>query len=147
VPSQTMIIGLTLLLAAAAGPAGAQRSDSLPPAIAAAFRQAYPAARVLNVSRERRDGKVVYEIESLDGSARRDLIYDLAGQTLEIEDVIPADSVPAAVRAGLERDLKGATLVGAERVTTGTVVVYEVQARRNGRTRYLTYDPDGVRKE
>jgi hypothetical protein len=147
VPSRMVIAVLALLLAAGRGSVAAQRSDSLPPAIAAGFRQAYPAARILNVSRERRDGKVVYEIESQDGPARRDLIYDLQGQTLEIEDVIPADSVPAAVRAGLERDMKGATLVGAERVTTGTVVVYEVQARRNGRTRYLTYDPDGVRKE
>ncbi len=146
-PSRMVIAVLALLFAAGTESAAAQRSDSLPPAIAAAFRQAYPAARILNVSRERRDGKVVYEIESQDGPARRDLIYDLQGQTLEIEDVIPADSVPAAVRAGLERDMKGATLVGAERVTTGTVVVYEVQARRNGRTRYLTYDPDGVRKE
>jgi hypothetical protein len=147
VRKRLVIAGLTLLLAAGTGSAAAQRSDSLPTAIATAFRQAYPGARILNVSRERRDGKVVYEIESQDGAARRDLIYDLAGQTLEIEDVIPADSVPAAVRAALERDMKGATLVGAERVTTGTVVVYEVQARRNGRTRYLTYDPDGVRKE
>jgi curli biogenesis system outer membrane secretion channel CsgG len=43
--------------------------------------------------------------------------------------------------------MKGATLVGAERVTTGTVVVYEVQARKGGRSRFLTYDPNGVRKE
>jgi hypothetical protein len=147
VPSRMVIAVLTLLLAAGTGSAAAQRSDSLPPAIATAFRQAYPGARILNVSRERRDGKVVYEIESQDGPARRDLIYDLAGQTLEIEDIIPPDSVPAAVRAGLERDMKGATLVGAERVTRGSVVLYEVEARRGGRSRYLTYDPDGVRKE
>lgn len=146
-PGRSLVIVLALLLAAGAASAQAQRRDSLPTVIATAFHQAYPDARVLNVSRERRDGKWVYEIESQDGPTRRDLIYDLAGNTLEIEEIIPADSVPAAVRAAVERDMKGATLVGAERVTRGTVTLYEVEIRRNGRRQYLTYDPDGVRKE
>jgi putative PepSY-like beta-lactamase-inhibitor len=147
VPSRTVVIGLTLLLAAGAGSAGAQRSDSLPPAIATAFHQTYPGARILTVSRERRDGKVVYEIESRDGPMRRDLIYSLEGNTVEIEDILPADSVPAPVRTAVQRDLPGAAILGAERVTTGAVIVYEVQVKKSGRTRLLVYDPAGVRKE
>lgn len=146
-PGRSLVTVLILLLAAGAAPARAQRRDSLPTAIATAFRQAYPDAKILNVSRERREGKVVYEIESQDGPTRRDLIYDLEARTLEIEEIIPADSVPAAVRAAVERDVKGATIVGAERVTRGTVTLFEVEVRRNGRTRFLTYDPEGVRKE
>lgn len=144
---RSLVSVLILLLAAAAGPARAQRRDSLPTVIATAFHQAYPDAKILNFSRERRDGKMVYEIESQDGPARRDLIYDLEGHTLEIEEIISADSVPAAVRAAVERDMKGAILVGAERVTRGTVTLFEVEVRRNGRRQFLTYDPDGVRKE
>ena len=117
--------------------------DSLPPAVASAFHQAYPAARVLHVSNERRDGKVAYEIESRDGDTRRDLIYSPAGAVLEIEERIPVDSVPAVVRAAAERRVVGGTLVGAERVTRGTVILFEVQLRLNGRSRFLTYDPEG----
>lgn len=146
-PARSVISLLALLLGAGAGSAMAQRSDSLPPVIATAFHAAYPNATILNVSREPQDGKIVYEIESRDGSMRRDLLYALDGQVIEIEEMLPADSVPAAVRAALERDVKGATLVSAERVTRGDVVLYEVQARRNGRTQALTYDPAGVRKE
>lgn len=138
---------LALMLVAGAGSAVGQRADTLPTAVATAFRTAYPNAKVLHVSRERRDGKVVYEIESQDGPMRRDLIYGLQGQSIEIEDILPADSVPAPVRAAVERDLAGATILGAERVTTGAVVVYEVQVRKGGRTRLLNYDPAGVRKE
>ena len=145
--SRSVVSFLALLVVAGAGPARAQRSDSLPRAIATAFRQAYPDAKILHVSRERREGKVVYEIESQDGPTRRDLIYDLAGHTIEIEEMLPSDSVPAAVRAAVERDLKDATILGAERVATGEVIVYEVQVRKSGRTRILTYDPAGVRKE
>lgn len=117
--------------------------DSLPQVVASAFHQAYPAARVLHVSKERRDGTVVYEIESRDGDTRRDLIYSTAGAVLEIEERIPVDAVPAVVRAAAERRVAGGTLVGAERVTRGTVVLFEVQLRLNGRSRFLTYDPEG----
>ena len=146
-PGRLLVAVLILLLAAGAGPARAQRRDTLPTAIATVFRTAYPDAKILNVSRERRDGKVVYEIESRDGATRRDLIYDLAGRNLETEEVIPAASVPAAVRAAVERDVKGATIAGAERVTRETVILYEVRVRAGGRTRFLTYDPAGKRVE
>jgi hypothetical protein len=135
---------LTWIVGAVALPAASLAGqDSLPPAVASAFHQAYPAARVLHVSKERRDGHVVYEIESRDGDTRRDLIYSTAGAVLAIEERIPVDSVPALVRAAAQRRVAGGTLVGAERVTRGTVVLFEVQLRRNGRSRFLTYDPEG----
>jgi hypothetical protein len=135
---------LTWIVGAVALPAAnLAGQDSLPPAVASAFHQAYPAARVLHVSKERRDSHIVYEIESRDGDTRRDLIYSTAGAVLEIEERIPVDSVPAMVRAAAERRLAGGTLVGAERVTRGTVVLFEVQLRLNGRSRFLTYDPVG----
>jgi len=145
--ARSVALFLALCFVVGAGSAQAQRSDTLPTAVASAFREAYPNAKTLHVSRESRDGKIVYEIESQDGPMRRDLIYSLEGQSIEIEDILPADSVPAPVRAAVERDLPGATILGAERVTTGTVIVYEVQVRKNARTRILTYDPAGVRKQ
>lgn len=137
----------TLVLTVAARPAGAQDSLALPAVVLTAFRQAYPNARILHATRERRDGKVVYEVESLDGSLRRDLLYDPKGHAIEIEEVIPADSMPEAVRAALARDVQEAEVVRAERITRGEVILYEIQVRRNGRTRSLTYDSNGRRRE
>jgi len=141
------LVACLILVTATAVQAPAQQSDTLPTAVATAFHQAYPAAKILNVAREIRDGKVIYEIESQDGPTRRDLIYTPEGNTIEIEDILPADSLPAAVRAAVARDMQGATIVGVERVATGAVVVYEVSVRKSGRTQILTYDPAGVRKE
>lgn len=141
-----IMITTLVVVATAATAASAQRSDTLPTVIATAFHQSYPKATILHSNREMRAGKVVYEIESQDGPMRRDLIYDLEGRAVEIEDILPADSVPAAVRAGVERDWSGATILGGERVTADTVVRYEVRARKDGRTRLLTYDPEGARK-
>jgi hypothetical protein len=136
-----------ILVTATAVQASAQQSDTLPTVVATAFHQAYPNATILNVAREMRDGKVIYEIESQDGPMRRDLIYGLAGNTIEIEDILPADSVPAPLRAAVERDLPGATILGGERIRTGDVIMYEVSVRKGGRTQILNYDPAGVRKE
>ena len=130
-------------LAAAVPAARVAAQDSLPAVVAGAFHQTYPGARVLHVSKERREGRVVYEIESRDGSTRRDLIYTPAGEVLEIEERIPPDSVPATVRAAAERQVAGGKLVGAERVTRGAVVLFEVEMRRNGRSRFLTFDQEG----
>jgi hypothetical protein len=141
----TMVCGL--LLVAAVEPAGAQDSLSLPAPILTAFRQAYPHATILSASRERRDGKVVYEVESLDGSLRRDLLYDLDGKAIEIEEILPVDSLPEAVRTAVARDVPNGEVVGAERVMRGVVTLYEVQVRHKGRTEFLTYDPTGQRHE
>ena len=141
------LVACLILVTATAVQAPAQQSDTLPTAVATAFHQAYPNAKILNVAREMRDGKVIFEIESQDGPMRRDLIYGLAGNTIEIEDILPADSVPAPLRAAVERDLPGATILGGERIRTGDVIVYEVSVRKGGRTQLLNYDPAGVRKE
>lgn len=138
---------MTSVLALAAAPNPVAAQDSLPLGIATAFRQTYPGARILHVSRERRGGKVVFEVESQDGPTRRDLLYDLTGRTLEIEEVIPVDSVPAAIHAAVRRDVAGGRLVGAERVTRDTVILYEVEVRVGTRSRFLTYDPAGTRRE
>lgn len=133
----------SLLLASTGVAAPLAAQDSLPQAVAHVFHQTYPAAVVLHVSKERQEGKVVYEIESRDGATRRDLIYTPAGEVLEIEERIPPGSVPAAVREAASRRVAGGTLVGAERVTRGTVVLFEIQMRRNGRSTFLTFDPEG----
>lgn len=130
-------------LAAVVPTARAAAQDSPPATVAGAFHQAYPAARILHVSKERRAGQVVYEIESRDGDTRRDLIYSVSGSVLEIEEVVPVDSVPRAVRAAAERQVAGGKLVGAERVTRGDVILFEVQMRLNGRSRFLTFDLEG----
>lgn len=142
-----LVWSLPVLLLVPAAAAQGQRGDTLPSVVGTAFHQAYPSARILHVSRELQEGQVVYEIESQDGSMRRDLLYGVDAQTLEIEEILPADSVPAVVRAAVQRDLAGAAILGGERIMRGAVTVYEVQIRKGGRTEILTYDPAGVRKE
>jgi hypothetical protein len=51
------------------------------------------------------------------------------------------------VRAAAQRQVAGGKLVGAERVTRGDVILFEVQMRLNGRARFLTFDLEGRPRE
>lgn len=116
---------------------------TLPQAVANAFHQAYPSATVLSWSRERDKGKTVYEVESRDGTTRRDLLYSPTGETLEIEETLPAASLPAPVQAALKSGFPNATVARAEQVTRGSVVTYELAIKVGGKSRSLAFDPNG----
>lgn len=119
-------IGGTALAAQApakAAPAGAK----LPAAVATAFHKAYPTATIKQVSSEREGGKLQYEIESADGTVRRDVNY-LADGTLVVEELtIEASAVPAPVLAALKSRYPKAIVSAYERLTTPSSVSYELQ--------------------
>jgi len=115
----------------------------LPSAISKAFRQSYPGATMLAFSREREKGRIIYEVESRDGSIRRDLLYSLTGKVLEIEETIPATELPVPVRSALDSTAPGATISRAERVTRDGAVTYELTIRVQSRRRSLSLDPAG----
>ncbi len=114
----------------------------LPAAISAAFRQAYPRARILGSSRETKDGQVVYEVESMDGTQRRDLIYRPDGTVVEYEEVIATSALPAAVAAAFRAQRAGRA-VSAERLVRGAETRYELIVGRGRAQREYVFAADG----
>ena len=109
--------------------AGAQqgsRSGALPPAVTAAFAKAYPKAAIDQWGAEQRDGQPVFEIESHEGTQKRDLLYTANGQLIEYEEAVTIAELPAAVRQAVSKAYPRATLQKAERVVRGDVIEYEV---------------------
>lgn len=144
-PPRATPILLALVFAGAASGSAQQRphGPALPPVVARAFHQTYPAAAILGVSHERDNGRTVWEVESRDGSTRRDLLYSSSGEAIEIEETIPASELPPAVRAAVDSMAPGASVTRAERVTRGSHVSYELGIRARGRSRSLAFDPAG----
>src|SRR5215475_9635896 len=68
-----------------------------PQAVMDAFKKQYPNATIKNVSSEKEGGRTVYEIESMDGPQRRDLLYEADGKVISTEELIPTAQVPKAV--------------------------------------------------
>jgi Peptidase propeptide and YPEB domain len=105
---------------------------TMPAAIDAAFRKAYPTAIVKAVSKEKEGGKDVYEVESVDNGKGRDLIYTPDGTVVEVEEELRAADVPSAVAASIAARYPKATITKREKVTRGGDVSYEVQLKGAG---------------
>ena len=113
----------------------------LPNAVSAAFEKAYPKAVIRGTSTEREGGKTYYEIESMDGGTRRDLLYLIDGSCAEIEETIDAGALPTAVKSAVETTYPKAKIEKAEKTTKESKVQYDLRIRK-GKTR-LSVSIDG----
>jgi hypothetical protein len=63
----------------------ANKKTPTPAAVLSAFKKAYPDAVIMSTDKELTGGKTYYEVESVDGSTRRDLLYLPDGTVYEKE--------------------------------------------------------------
>lgn len=118
----------------------------LPPAVQRAADEQSKGATVREYSTEREDGRVTYEVAMTVRGRGRDVTMDSTGTVLEIEDEVPFDSLPAAVREGLHQ-LAGAGTIGKVESLTkrGTLVAYEAHVRNGDKRSEIQVGPDGKR--
>ncbi|MDE3059182.1 MAG: PepSY-like domain-containing protein [Bacteroidota bacterium] len=98
----------------------------LPAAVLSSFHKAYPKAEITGASTETEKGKKYFEIESMDGSVRRDLLFTSAGTIAEIEETIPSSELPGGALQAIEKKISGAKVNRAEKVISGSRVSYEL---------------------
>jgi uncharacterized membrane protein YkoI len=139
------ICALLILTFATAGHAQERKlaKKDLPAAVMAAFQRVYPNATIKAVAEEKKDGKVCYEVESLDGGTSRDLLYLVDGTVVEIEEAIPVAELPQVVMAAVAAKYPKAKVLKAEKVTKGAVVTYDVEVRTGGRKVAVDVDASG----
>ena len=97
----------------------------VPPAVIKAFEQAYPNAKVNAYSKEVERGVTYYELETVDGNTRRDLLYTADAKVAEIEETVSMNDLPGAVSRTFARESAGARASRIEKTTRGGKVSYE----------------------
>jgi hypothetical protein len=107
--------------------APAAAKSKLPAAVEAAFKKAYPNATIKNASSEKEDGRIEWEIESVDGKTNRDLVYLADGTLVVAEEQIEASAVPAPVMTAFKARYPKAKVSKYEKLTKGTATSYEMQ--------------------
>lgn len=135
------LIGVLVLCGAAITVASAQAAK-VPPAIAAAFKNAYPNAVIKAASSEKENGKIVWEIESVDGKTHRDIIYAPDGTPQVIEEQITVADVPPVVLAALKTRYPKATVTKYEKLTRGSATSFEMILK--GGPAEVEIAPDGT---
>lgn len=111
----------------------------LPAAVSTAFKNAYPNAKITNVSKE--DGN--YEVESMDGTQRRDLIYKPDGTVVEYEEFVETKDVPAAVVNAIKSRYPKAVLGQCEKLFKDTTMNYEAAIKGAGSVSSVVLTPAG----
>ncbi|MCX6134606.1 MAG: PepSY-like domain-containing protein [Ignavibacteriales bacterium] len=119
------------------------KPKQLPAAVQAAFQKAYPAAKIKGASSEVENGKTIYEVESVDGTINRDLLYSEDGSVLEIEETIALKALPDEVSKALKAETGKGKVQKAEKLTKGGTIQYEFVISSGKNTREVVIDPSG----
>jgi hypothetical protein len=121
--------------------------ENLPPAVQAAVKAQLADATLVSISSEKEHGKTEYEVEAKVNGKARTIAFDQKGTVLEVEDETDLDSIPAAVKAGLQKQAGTAAILKVERVTAGSKVSYEAAVKtKAGKNLEVVVNADGSLK-
>jgi hypothetical protein len=120
-----------------------QRSD-LPPAVERAVAEQSKGATIRGFSEEQENGQTFYETELMVNGHSKDVLVDVNGAVVEVEEEVSTESLPAAVRQGLQEKAGNGKLVKVEKLTKkDKLVAYEAQVLINGKKSEVQVGPDG----
>ncbi len=139
----TATVTVLLSLLAASQEIRIRRSD-LPPAVEKVVVTQSQGATIRGFSQEKENGKTFYETElTVDGHSR-DILMDVEGTVVEVEEQISAESLPPAVQNGLQAKAGKGKLVKFETLTKrGKLVAYEAQVLTKGKKSEVQVGSDG----
>ena len=116
----------------------------LPKAVQAAVQEQSKGAVISDISEEKRGGQIFYEVEFEAVGRNRELLFDLAGEVVEVEEQVTLDSLPTAVRAEIIKQSSRCKLLQVASVSRGhEIVAYEARLRLNGKVSEIRVSTDG----
>jgi hypothetical protein len=119
------------------------RSD-LPPAVEKTVAEQSKGARIRGFSEEKENGQTLYEAELIVNGHSKDVLVDVNGTIVEVEEQVPIESLPPAVREGLQAKAGSGKLINVERLTKkDKLVAYEAKVLTNGKKSEVQVGPEG----
>lgn len=119
------------------------KMSDLPSNVRQAIERVTKGATVRGLSKETERGKTYYEAETIVNGRHRDLLFDEAGNTAEIEEQISLDSIPAPAKRAIEQHAAGGKVLKVEAVTAGKRTNYEAEIQKAGKKSELKVSADG----
>jgi uncharacterized membrane protein YkoI len=130
------------LLMADQGEKKVQLKD-LPAAVQATAKEQSRGATVRGYTKEIENGKPEYEVETVINGMTKDIALDENGSVLEVEQQIELASLPAAAKAGLEKQAGQGKILKIESVTRGSNLSYEAVVMRGRKRSEVAITSDG----
>ncbi len=141
----TVVAALSLSTIAVAQEKKIQRAD-IPDAVEKTVAVQSQGATIKGFSQEIENGQTFYEAEMTIKGHSKDIEMDSTGAIVEVEEQVALDSLPAAVKAGLQAKAGVGKIVKVESLTKhDKLVAYEakVQTEASGKKKEIQVGPDG----
>jgi hypothetical protein len=138
-----IVAALSLATIAAAQEKKIQRAD-LPPAVEKTVAAQSAGATIKGFSSEKEKGQTYYEAEMTVSGHSKDILIDANGGIAEIEEQVAVDSLPAAVKDGLQAKAGSGKILKVESLTKhDELVAYEAVVQTAGKKKEIQVGPDG----
>jgi len=138
-----LVAGLVFAASAGAQERKIKRSD-LPPAVEKTVAAQSAGATVKGFSTEKEKGQIYYEAEMVVNGHTKDILMDVNGAIVEVEEEVAMDALPAEVKVGLQAKAGEGKLVRVETITKkDRLVAYEAQVTKGGKKSEVQVGPDG----
>jgi hypothetical protein len=120
-----------------------QRAD-LPPSVEKTVAAQSQGAIIKGFSQEKENGQLLYEAELTVSGHSKDISIDASGAIVEVEERVSLDSLPAAVKAGLQAKAGKGKITKVESLTKHEkLVAYEAKVQTGARKSEIQVGPDG----
>lgn len=119
-------------------------SKDMPSAVIESFNKTYPNAKAVGYDIEKEHGSKFYEIESKDGSIRRDILFKEDGTIQEVEESMNVSDLPKNAVNSIESNYPGGKITKAETVTKGNETFYEVIVKTRKKKYEVQVKADGT---
>lgn len=134
-------VGLAVAVGAAtAGDAPKMSLDQAPPEARAALLKLAGGAPIMSIEREKEGGVEIYEAEWKVNGKEVEAAVMANGDLVEMEEEIDASALPDAVKAAVAKYFPADAKLECEKVT---MVVYEIEAKVNGKEKEILVLPTG----
>ena len=138
-----IVFAAVLFSAAVAQEKKIKRSD-LPPAVEKTVAAESKGATIRGFAQEVENGQINYEAELMVNGHSKDISMDATGAIVEVEEQVAIDSLPAAVKDGLQAKAGQGRLVKVESIVKhDKLVAYEAQIMKDGKRSEGQVGPDG----
>jgi hypothetical protein len=120
------------------------RAD-LPPAVQKTLAAQSPGATIKGFTQEYENGQTFYEAEMTVNGHSKDVLMDSNGTIVEVEEQVALESLPRAVKDGLQAKAgKGKIHKVESLIKHDKLVAYEAQVTTDGKKSEAQVGPDGT---
>ena len=117
--------------------------EEIPAAAAKTLKEQAGGEKIKSLSKEKDEGKTVYEASFSKKGRAHDVTVDEKGKLISDEEVIPLAEAPDAVRAAIEKEHPGGKVDKIEKITEGHNISYEALISAKGKREEIKFDDKG----